>query len=127
MVRVPVLRSSMRNGDLIGQRDVDYQMLRAAELRPGAILNEEDLMGSTPRRTLSAGQVIRADDIEKPRMVKSGDMVTMIFNNNGMTLTAKGKALQDGALGDHVRVSNTGSGRQIEARVTNTKEVTVSQ
>ena len=127
MVRVPVLRSALSNGTIIGQRDIDYITMRAAELRPGAVLNAEDLLGTTPRRNVSAGQVVRSDDIEKPRMINRGDLITMVFNNSGMILTTKGKALQDGALGDHIRVSNAGSGRQIEARVTNTKEVTVSQ
>jgi flagella basal body P-ring formation protein FlgA len=43
-----------------------------------------------------------------------------------MYLTARGKALDDGAMGQAIKVSNTGSNRVIEARVTAQKEVTVN-
>jgi len=42
-----------------------------------------------------------------------------------MTLTAKGKALQDGALGDMVRVANTDSNKSLQGVVTAHREVTI--
>jgi len=127
MVRVPVLRSSLKDGQIIGARDIDYITMRAADMRPGAVLNPEDMIGATPRHPINAATVIRTDDLEMPRMVSRGDLVVMVFNQNGMTLTAKGKALEDGAMNDNIKVSNISSNRTIEARVTNNKEVTVSQ
>ena len=61
-----------------------------------------------------------------PQMVSRGELVTMVFDQNGMRLTAKGRALEDGTMGQSIKVSNTGSNRTIEGRVTGSKQITVN-
>lgn len=124
--RIPVLRNPLRNGQLISARDIDYIVVRNATLRPGTVLDAQDIIGTTPRRQLSQNTAIRVDEIEMPRMISRGEIVTMVYAKDGMRLTTRGKALSDGALGDVIRVSNTGSNRMIEAKVTNFREVSVS-
>lgn len=126
MVRVPVLKADLRNGQIIGASDITWVMRKAATLRPDAVRDENVLLGATPRRAIAAGELIRDDSFEMPRMVTRGDLVTMVFNQHGMFLTTRGRALEDGAMGQTIKVSNTGSNRTIEARVTNAKEVTVN-
>jgi flagella basal body P-ring formation protein FlgA len=126
MQRLPVVRNGLRNGDIISDGDIEYKTLKAAEIRDGTVLNAEDLIGSTPRRTLNPMKPVRFDELQKPRLVNRGDAVTMVYSDGGMTLTARGKALSDGAMNDVIKVSNTGSNRTVEARVSNYKEVTVS-
>jgi flagella basal body P-ring formation protein FlgA len=126
MVRLPVLKTSLKNGQVITPENVTWTTVKSTSLRNDYVTSIDDMVGATPRRSLAAGEIVRGDALEMPRMVSRGDMVTMIFRQGGMYLTAKGRALDDGAIGQTIKVSNTGSNRTIEARVTATKEVTVN-
>ena len=60
---------------------------------------------------------VRERDVIPPRLVVRGTLVTMKIETPFMTVTAQGRALQDGKLGDVVRVINTQSNRTIEGTV----------
>ncbi|MCB9987135.1 MAG: flagellar basal body P-ring formation protein FlgA [Rhodospirillales bacterium] len=126
MVQVPVLKTGLRNGEIISEENIVWTTQKAATLRPNVIRDATMLVGATPRRQIASGDLVRDDDIEMPRMISRGDLVTMVFSANGMTLTAKGRAQEDGAMGQVIKVSNTGSNRVIEGRVTASREVTVN-
>jgi flagellar basal body P-ring formation protein FlgA len=85
----------------------------------------EDVLGRTPRRPLQAGHPIRQADIGAFTLVQRNETVTMILRTRTMTLTAQGKALEDGAEGQTIRVQNPKGNRAVEGRVTGPGEVTV--
>jgi flagella basal body P-ring formation protein FlgA len=125
VITVPVLKDTLRNGDVIGRNDIKMLEVYERSLNHDIVLDAESLVGMTPRRMLFPGQPVKDGDIEAPRIVKRGESVTMIFKSGGLNLTAKGKALENGAKGDVVRVVNTASSRNIEAIVTAPGEVSV--
>jgi flagella basal body P-ring formation protein FlgA len=125
LMSIPVLRSTLRNGDVIGQRDIDYLEVPLTHIKHNVILDPQDLIGMTPRRVLITDKPIKTDDIEAPRIVSRGENVTMIFKQGGLVLTAQGKAMQFGSKGDHIRVTNLNSSKTVEATVSGVKEVTV--
>lgn len=124
---IPVLRETMNNGTIIGARDIDLIELPEKNVQPGMMLKPEELIGMTPRRMLTAGLPVKAGEIESPRIVTRGELVTMVLNEGGLTLTAQGKALEHGAKGDRIRVVNTASNKMIMAEVSGDKEVTLTE
>jgi flagella basal body P-ring formation protein FlgA len=82
-----------------------------------------DLSGMQARRFLRAGEPVRADDVRRPILVAKGSLVTMNFTVPGITLTATGKAMSEGGMGETVTVLNPVSYRQITAIVTGAGEV----
>jgi len=50
--------------------------------------------------------------------VRRGESVTLIYEAPGMSLTMRARALEDGAVGQSVRLVNTSSNRTIDAVVT---------
>lgn len=125
LIAVPVLRNALKNGDIIGPMDIDWIDLPKSRIANGAALTERDLVNMTPRRTISAGKVVILNELGLPQMVDRGDAITLIFESGPMVLTAKGKALQAGAVGDTVRVSNTDSNKNLQGVVTAHREVTI--
>lgn len=117
MIAVPVIRKTLKNGDIIGDRDIDHINIYAKELQPDMIMDTESLIGMTPRRMVSPGKPVRGIDIITPELVSRGNNVTLVFDSAPLYLTAKGKALQDGGKGDTVRVVNIASNRTIEGIV----------
>lgn len=124
---IPVLKNTLRNGDLIGDADLDYVDVPTAELQPDTMLKAQDLIGMTPRRMVASGKPVRAMDLQAPLLVERGEPVTIVFETGPMKLTATGKAVQHGAKGDLIRVVNAGSNRTIDAVVSGQREVTVTQ
>lgn len=125
IISVPVLKDTTRAGTIIGPRDIETIDVAEFTLKQDTILTAENLIGTTPRRLLNAGQPVKANEIEAPKIVERGEYITMIFKQGPLHLTARGKALEHGAKGDLIRVVNTGSNQTVEAMVTNIKEVTV--
>lgn len=125
VVQVPVLSAPLRNGEVISASDIEYVDLRMADLAADTYLRADQLAGFTPRRTIAKGRPIQPADIELPMMVKKGETVIMTLQNNRISLTLQGKALQDGAEGDLIRLVNPASNKVIEGVVSGLRSVNV--
>ena len=126
MIDVPVLSSSLRNGDIIRDYNVKPITIRDDDLNQDYALQTADLVGMTPRRSLTSDRPVRISDLEKPKLVEKGDAITMVLKQGPLSLTAKGKAMDSGAKGDTIRVMNTSSRRMVEARVNGPQQVVVA-
>ena len=79
----------------------------------------KDALTAEAVRDLSAGQALRSSDIRRAILVKQGQLVTMtVGEKSGFLITVRVEALQDGRMGEQVRLKNTESGRQISGVVT---------
>jgi flagella basal body P-ring formation protein FlgA len=126
VIEVPVLNRRVPKGETITMDDIDWIKLVATKVRRNIIVDEARLLGKTPRRGLRAGQPIRNGDVRAPIVVAKGSLVTMILKTRNMVLTSRGRAIENGALGDTVRVLNTQSKSVVEAVVAGANRVTVS-
>jgi flagella basal body P-ring formation protein FlgA len=68
---------------------------------------------------------VRSDYLERVPLVKSGQMVAIIAENDVMRITAVGKARNSGAEGDLIMVQNMSSLKDIPARVIDANSVKV--
>ncbi len=115
-LRVVVPARDIPRGATIGDGDLAYQMTPSA--LPGTAMSMNDLVGMETRRYLHAGESVRVDDVRHPIVVTKGSLVTMTFEVPGIALTATGKAMSEGGIGDNVTVQNPVSFRQITCVVT---------
>ena len=125
LTSVPVLKAGLRQGDVISQDDLDYVDIRTAELGANIISAPSKLVGMASRRSLQPLKPLAASDIVLPVVVRKGDIVTMVLESATISLTAQGRALEHGAEGETVKVSNTSSGQTLEAVVTGPRTVRV--
>lgn len=125
LVDVPVLTEAMRAGMIIGRHDIEFIKMPERYLSSDMLIKAASLIGTTPRRMLTAGKPIKATEIQEPKIVERGEYVTVKFAHGPLQLTTRAKALENGARGDTIRVVNTNSNKTLEAIVTASKEVTV--
>ncbi|TVR82995.1 MAG: flagella basal body P-ring formation protein FlgA [Rhodospirillales bacterium] len=125
MSEVPVLARNLRAGEVISARDVRWITQPRRSLQADAVLAAEDLVGMTARRGVRAGAPVMASDVRQPVVVGKGDLVTIVLQTSHMLLTARGRALQDGARGSAIRVSNAQSNQVVEAVVVGPGQVAV--
>lgn len=124
---VPILRTTMRRGEVITADDIDYVTLRVDQLKRDTLTDPDQLIGHTPRRFVQAGAPVTEIQVERPRMVSKGAVVTMSYSTPFMTLTTQGRAMEHGGLGDQVRIQNLQSNTTVTAVVTDHNAVTVQQ
>lgn len=125
VIDVPVLKSAMKGGDLIGAADIEFIRLRRDMVPADALLKAEQLVGMTPRRTAPAGKALQSMDLDAPMLVRKGQLVTMTLKNGPIALSLQGRAMQNGSEGDTVRILNTSSNQAVEGVVTGLQAVTV--
>lgn len=112
-VEVPVLAHSLDKGAVIAAADIDYQLMRADRLTAMIITDDAGLIGQAARRALAPGVALRQVDLEKPQVVGKGDLVMLSLSAPGISLSLRGRALADGAVGDLIRVANLTSNRVV--------------
>lgn len=124
--RIPVLAHAMGRGEVITEADIDWADVREEVVRRDIVTNPRLLIGQEPRYHLRAGAPIRTGEIQKPIAVAKNTPVTIVLRSKFMTLTAQGRALDDGSIGDVIRVANIQSKQTIDARVDAAGQVSVT-
>jgi flagella basal body P-ring formation protein FlgA len=117
MTEVPVLNRRMLGKEVITKRDIKWIRVRSDRLRRDVIVNADDLIGMAAKRGLRPGTPLQASFVQRPILVAKGSLVTIYLKVPRMTLTTKGKALENGSDGDTVRIANTRSKTIIQAKV----------
>lgn len=116
--RIVVPARTIARGQVISDADLSYTTVASARVFPGIAITRYQLDGKQARRVLRAGEPVRVDDVRAPILITKGSTVTVTFHAPGIQLTAIGKAMSEGGLGEAVTVLNPVSYRQITATVT---------
>lgn len=127
ITKVPVLSARLRHGDVIETRHISYVDMLNRDVSSNMIINTDELVGMTPRRSLNTDQVILSTDIEAPILVKRNDIISITFKNGPIQLSTKGRAVSQGAKGDVVQIMNNSSKKVIEAIVTGPQQAIVTK
>jgi flagella basal body P-ring formation protein FlgA len=117
MRTIPVLARQLEGGTIISATDLDTTDIPEDRVNESVISDAHELIGHELRRDTESGEVLHTRDIIPPRCVVRGGIVILKIQTPFMLLTAQGKAMQDGAQGDVVRVTNTQSNRVVEGVV----------
>jgi flagella basal body P-ring formation protein FlgA len=117
-VRIVVPAHDIARGDTIGESDLTYVTVDGNALMSGVATTMDEIRGMQARRVLAAGSAVRGDDVRHPIVVIKGQTVTMIFSVPGVEVTAMGRAMSEGGVGDTVTIQNPASYRMISATVT---------
>jgi flagellar basal body P-ring formation protein FlgA len=102
-------RSLARNEIITGQ-DVELVREETTTLKKGSVQTLDDVVGKRMRRSLSADRVLYTDLLENPPDVNKGDRVMIEARVGPVLVSAKGQALEDGNVGDVIKVKNVATG-----------------
>ncbi len=117
--RVVVASQTLRAGsiatrDLLREVDVPAQ---GVELQ--AVGSIKEVENSELVRDVQAGVPLRGYDLRRAVVVKQGQLVMLtVGQGNGFSITARVEAMQDGKIGDQIRLKNPESGRLLTGIVT---------
>jgi flagella basal body P-ring formation protein FlgA len=116
-VRIVVPARDIARGQTISEGDLTYATVSGNALMTGTVTNIAAVKDMEARRLLHAGETLRADDVRHPIVVTKGQTITMLFRAPGVELTAMGRAMGEGGIGDTITVQNPSSYRMISGVV----------
>ena len=125
MVEVYVPARTLSTGEMIAEADLQILSVPTRDLSSNAVVDLKSLVGMEVKRTLKEGSIIRKNAIAAPILVYKKELVTLTVETNQMRLTAQGQAMDDGAMGDVIRVMNLTSKKVISAVVSGKQSATV--
>ena len=111
--------SALRDEDL---REVECEI---PDPRCDYVRTAAEAAGMTARRALVPGDLLNRSFLHESRLVHSGETVRLWQQAGGVKVAALGRALQNGNLGDRIKVRNADTDRTITAVVTGRGEVRV--
>ena len=117
-VRIVVPAHDIARGQTISDSDLTYATVTGNALMSGTVTSFAAVKDMEARRMLHAGEALRADDVRHPIVVTRGQTVTMLFHASGVELTAMGRSMGEGGVGDTVTVQNPSSFRMINGVIT---------
>ena len=100
------------------------EMLEEVQVSPGnadtqLLSSLKDAQNAELTRDIAAGQALRISDIRRAVMVKQGQSVMFsVGNGKEFQISIRMEAMQDGRLGEQVKLKNPDSGRQVSGVVT---------
>lgn len=115
--------SLLKKGTVLTEADLNIEATDTEDVRE----IREAYVGLELRRTIYEGNIINRNHVSEPQLVKRNGPVTMIYRYGTMKLTAKGRSMGSGALGDHVTVLNVSSRKKVYGVVTGPERVEVTQ
>jgi flagella basal body P-ring formation protein FlgA len=124
-IEAVTLTRPLTRGDVVRESDVTVERRPKIEAGGEAVAADQ-VVGQSVKRALRAGQVLRTSDLMKTDVVARNEVVTILYEVPGVLLTMRGKALEAGAVGEHINVLNVQSNRTVQATVHGPGQVVVN-
>ena len=102
---------NIRVGSVIGPSDIVTP--KSAE----ALRRASKMIGMEAARNLYKGKAVGHGDLRLARIVERNAIVAMTYQKGPLVIEAEGRALDDGGMGERVRVLNLQSKRIISATI----------
>ncbi len=114
---VLALKKPLPQNSIIKPDDVYKIKKDVSLLRKGFFEDTQNLQKFRLKRALPANTILSPAHLKKKLMVKSGQIVTIENNSAYISIKMSGKALNNGSIGDTIKVKNLSSGKIIQAEV----------
>ncbi|MCP3671670.1 MAG: flagellar basal body P-ring formation protein FlgA [Gammaproteobacteria bacterium] len=117
MTQVVVARGNLARGAIIGEGDIGLEQRDISRLHRGYLENTTAVLGKKLRQRIRQHQVITSSQLDTPHAIKRNNKVTILASSKSLKIRVAGKALQNGSIGELIRVRNESSKKELDARV----------
>ena len=125
---VVVATRPVARGSIVTAADVEVRMIEPTARTSGqqaTFDSVEKIIGMEARKPMQAGEIVLADQVQSPVIVKRGELITVGSQSGGIRVRTSGKALQDGAKDELIAVESLESKQRYDARVVGLREAAV--
>jgi flagella basal body P-ring formation protein FlgA len=111
------IKRALTKGTAVSANDVGSKETYTSE---NALIYPDDLrdvVGKVARKDIAPGAVLTTLILESPQVIRRGETVTIVGENNSLIVKTKAKAEDSGRVGERIRVRNLSSDREVTGRV----------
>ena len=122
---VLIAARTLPKGTLLTESDFKIASVDSKKLRSAYFTNPSQVKGLITKSTIYSGRVISAKKLRLPQLIHRGDPVTITAINSAIRVSMKGIAIENGKLGDRIRVKNLSSSQIIDAKIVAKQQVEI--
>jgi flagella basal body P-ring formation protein FlgA len=115
-VEVLTYARSLSAGEIIQPTDLVYA--KVAAVPADAPSDADQVIGQAAKRPLRAGAAVQSRDAGAAMVIKAGDIVTVSYDADGVSVSLQGKAMGAAGVGEPLAVQNTTSKKVVQTLVT---------
>lgn len=122
---VLVARRALPPGHVLAAGDLVAEERDVSRLTGGYVEHPREILGRRLEHQVTAGTVIAPRMLEETILVRRGQSVTLVVQNDALAIRTRGIALADGVENQRIRVKNMTSERIVEGLVRSSEEIEV--
>ncbi|WP_299183702.1 flagellar basal body P-ring formation chaperone FlgA [uncultured Neptuniibacter sp.] len=112
-----ISRISLPKKTALTPQNIVTQEVELTNIRTNHFQQSADILGWITKRSLPSGTVLTASMLKAPLAVSKGNAVIIEAKRKSVTIRASGTALENGSIGQQIKVMNDRSGNIIKATV----------
>ena len=117
---------SLRAQEVVGPADVQVSRRDVTDVtHQDYFASVDKVIGRTLARKLSPQEIVTSQHLSHEPLIKKGEEVTVVLDHDGMTITTKGVAREEGHQGKSIRMLNPKRNKEFQALVVDGKTVQV--
>jgi flagellar basal body P-ring formation protein FlgA len=115
----------MKRNEVIAEADIQFLRINIAARPDHYLMQRDQVVGKRLLCSIGPNQPISPRDLDQPALVKRGDQVTITFEQEGIRLSTRGEAKENGRQGDRIRILNVDTKKNVLCQVIDSQTVEV--
>ncbi|HHT0592690.1 TPA: flagellar basal body P-ring formation chaperone FlgA [Legionella anisa] len=120
-----VAKRALIKGTRLSKDDIYQTEMDVQRLNHGYFTKKDLLIGQICKQNIPPNSPLNPHNIEAAKLINKGEHVSIVASDNNLTISMDGIALEEGSLGETIKVRNLSSKKIIEAQITDSKKVNV--
>lgn len=114
---IPVATKPLKRGEIVGGDAVELVRMTGGVVGKDTVENISDIVGHAVTRDVGHGEPFRISILALPPVIRTGSKVTLVVRQGRLEASATGIALEDGKLGQEIRLRNEVSKKIVFGKV----------
>ncbi len=117
----------LKQNEMLAPADLEMQKINITDAADRFATRPDQVENRRVLRDIGTHQPLEIKDLDKPLVLKRGDPVTIVYDQPGLSVTAKGQVNADAGVGDTLAVTNVASKKTIYCKVVDGQTVRVAR
>ena len=113
----------LKQNEMLTAADLEVHKMNITEAADRFATSHEQAENRRVLRNIGVHQPLELKDLDKPLVLKRGDPVKIVYEEPGLSVTAKGQANADAGVGDTLVVINVSSNKTVYCKVVDSRTV----
>ncbi len=111
---------------IINSENCISKRMETTSLTSSPLTSETSLAELWAKRSIKKGQILSSGSIEKIPTILTGQGVSILYKSSVLEISAKGKAMESGNVGDKIRIKNDQSKRILTGTILDSETVEIA-